>query len=359
MNLNDILHLAPYSLRKKEKEELMSSCLTKLCKHHYSNCEPYRRMIDAVGFDPEKEHHYPAIPFLPVQLFKDFDLSSVSQEKIIKTVTSSGTTGQGVSRIFLDKASTVAQRKVLSRIVSSFIGDQRLPLIILDAENAVKTSKDITARTAGILGFSLFGTKRIFALDEHMNLDVERVQAFLRSHQNEPILVFGFTYIVYLHFYKALIRSGVRLDLSNAILVHGGGWKKLEREAVSPKAFMDGLNTVCGIQRVHDYYGMAEQTGTIAMQCKFGHYHTPIYSDILIRRASDFSLADFGEEGIIQVLSILPKSYPGHCLLTTDIGTLLGEDDCPCGRSGKYFKVNGRLKSAEIRGCSDTYEESA
>jgi hypothetical protein len=36
-------------------------------------------------------------------------------------------------------------------------------------------------------------------------------------------------------------------------------------------------------------------------------------------------------------------------------GVLLGEDDCPCGRNGKYFKVIGRLKNAEIRGCSDTY----
>ena len=42
-------------------------------------------------------------------------------------------------------------------------------------------------------------------------------------------------------------------------------------------------------------------------------------------------------------------------LLTEDEGCILGEDDCPCGRKGKYFKINGRLKNAEIRGCSDTY----
>ena len=38
-----------------------------------------------------------------------------------------------------------------------------------------------------------------------------------------------------------------------------------------------------------------------------------------------------------------------------DEGIILGEDDCPCGRKGKYFKILGRLKDAEIRGCSDTY----
>jgi hypothetical protein len=100
---------------------------------------------------------------------------------------------------------------------------------------------------------------------------------------------------------------------------------------------------------------MVEQTGTIYMECECGHLHAPVFSDVIIRRASDFSAADIGEEGLIEVVSVLPKSYPGHALLTEDSGLLLGEDDCPCGRKGKYFKINGRIKNAEIRGCSDTY----
>ena len=62
-----------------------------------------------------------------------------------------------------------------------------------------------------------------------------------------------------------------------------------------------------------------------------------------------------GEKGIVQVISVLPKSYPGQSLLTEDEGILLGEDNCKCGRKGKYFKILGRIKSAELRGCSDTY----
>ena len=91
------------------------------------------------------------------------------------------------------------------------------------------------------------------------------------------------------------------------------------------------------------------------MECECGHLHAPVFSDILIRRANDFSLAPYGEKGIIEVVSVLPESYPGHVLLTEDEGMILGEDDCPCGRKGKYFKIMGRIKNAEIRGCSDTY----
>jgi len=87
-----------------------------------------------------------------------------------------------------------------------------------------------------------------------------------------------------------------------------------------------------------------------------GHLHTSVFSDIIIRRSHDFSIAEKGEKGIIQILSVLPKSYPGHSLLAEDEGILLGEDDCSCGRLGKYFKIIGRIKNAEIRGCSDTNE---
>ena len=65
------------------------------------------------------------------------------------------------------------------------------------------------------------------------------------------------------------------------------------------------------------------------------------------------------EEGVIQVFSTLPKSYPGFSILTEDLGMILGygseKDICKCGMPGKYFLVNGRLLNTEIRGCSNTY----
>ena len=93
------------------------------------------------------------------------------------------------------------------------------------------------------------------------------------------------------------------------------------------------------------------------MECECGHLHASIFSDVITRRKDDFSVCDFGEEGIIQVVSTIPESYPGHSILTEDQGIILGEDDCPCGRKGKYFKITGRIKDAEVRGCSDTYEQ--
>ena len=284
-----------------------------------------------------------------------FDLRSTGKDDIVKSMTSSGTTGQQVSKIYLDKETATNQTKILTKIVNDFIGHKRVPMIILDSRNVLKDRNMFSARGAGILGFSIFGSDKIYALDEDMNLDFEALEAFLEKHKEETIFLFGFTFMVWQHFYLALKKSGRGLDLSNGILVHGGGWKKLLDQAVDNETFKKSLNEVCGISHVHNYYGMVEQTGTVYMECECGHLHAPAFSDVIVRNPLDFSVSPIGEEGLVEVVSVLPKSYPGHALLTEDLGVLLGEDDCPCGRKGKYFSIKGRIKNAEIRGCSDTY----
>lgn len=360
MTFEEMLNFPPYSLDMEEKEKLLTERLVGLTKLHQEKCPEYARILEAVDFDAEKVKSYRDLPFLPVRLFKELDLKSVPGEEVVKTMTSSGTTGQAVSKIYLDRATSSSQQKTMVKIVSEFTGSNRMPMIIIDCPNVVKNRAMFSARGAGILGFSIFGAKKIYALDNEMKLDVEGVKEFLSKFGGQKILLFGFTFMIWQHFYKELARlkeSGITFDLSNGILIHGGGWKKLVSEAVSPEEFHKRLKNVCGLDHIHDYYGMVEQTGCIYMECEYGHLHASIFSDVITRRPVDFSECDIGETGIIQVVSAIPESYPGHSLLTEDEGVILGMDDCPCGRKGRYFKIKGRLKNAEIRGCSDTYGE--
>ncbi|WCG81853.1 LuxE/PaaK family acyltransferase [Pectobacterium sp. A5351] len=352
---DEILTHLPYSLVLDEKRALMMERLRGLTLHHYEHCAAYRRILDAQGTDVDSLNAIEDIPLLPVSLFKNIDLLSVESEQVVKTMTSSGTTGQRVSKIFLDRNTAANQQKTLVKIVSDYLGATRLPLLIIDSPSVMKDRRLFSARGAGILGFSIFGTDRTYALDDTMALDLPTIRAFIEKHGDKPILLFGFTFMVWQHFYKQLLALGEKLDLSKGILIHGGGWKKLQSEAASPADFSAALHDVCGIPRVHDYYGMVEQTGCIYMQCEAGHLHASIFSDIIIRDHHDFSVCQHGQPGIIQVLSLIPESYPGHSLLTEDQGVILGEDDCTCGRKGKYFKILGRVKNAELRGCSDTY----
>lgn len=359
MLFEEIVQIPPYSLNSCEKEKLFNLRLIELTKYHEYNCVDYKKILNSNGINTESLVNYKDVPFLPVRLFKETQLKSVPDENVVKVMTSSGTSGQEVSKIYLDKITAANQQKAMVKIVSDFTGSSRMPMIIIDCPSVVKNRKMFSARGAGILGFSIFGSQKIYALDDEMNLNFEEVKAFIEKNKGKQILLFGFTFMIWKYFYKALLRrkeqTGEVIDLSNAILIHGGGWKKLINEAVGTFEFREKLKNICGLKRIHDYYGMVEQTGCIYMECECGHLHTSIFSDVITRRARDFSICDRGESGIIQVVSTIPESYPGHSLLTEDEGIIMGEDDCPCGRKGKYFKVLGRIKNAEIRGCSDTY----
>ncbi len=358
MGFDEISDIAPFSLVKEEKEKLLSQRLMELTEKHREHCPEYDRILEAMNYESGVINSFYDLPFLPVRLFKELDLVSVGSNEIFKTMTSSGTTGQAVSKIYLDKKTASNQQKAMVKIVSEFTGSGRMPMIIIDCPSVIKDRASFSARGAGILGFSIFGSKKIYALDDNMTLDVQGVKEFLDRNNNQKILLFGFTFMIWQHFYRELVRlkeEGIEFDLSNAVLIHGGGWKKLASEAISEEEFHKKLSEICGLTHIHDYYGMVEQTGSIYMECECGHLHASSFSDVIVRRPIDFSVASVGEEGIIQVVSTIPESYPGHSLLTEDVGTILGEDDCPCGRKGKYFKIVGRLKNAEIRGCSDTY----
>lgn len=358
--MNEILEklskISPYELKKKEKDELYKEALSELTKRHYCACPEYRKILDVMGYDVNIEQFSEEQPMIPVRLFKEYELLSVDRENVVKTMTSSGTSGQKVSKIFLDKENTKNQTKVLAEIISSYIGKQRLPLLILDTRLALRDRSMFSARGAGIVGFSTFGRDTAYALDENMKINIQAVSEFVEKYKGEHILMFGYTYMIWQYVVCALRDAGTKIDIENGTLFHIGGWKKLKDQAVDTLTYNQSIQEVLGNVKVYNYYGMAEQLGSVFVECEYGHMHCSNYSDIIIRRPEDFSVAEMNERGLIELMSLLPTSYPGHILLTEDEGEILGQDDCPCGRMGKYFKIHGRIQGAEIRGCSDTYE---
>lgn len=352
--LEALFERPPFSLSAGEKERILLPLFQDLNRRHRSACAPFDAMMASIGYEEQDGNGLSKLPFLPVGLFKQIALCSVPQEET-RTLSSSGTTGQNVSRVMIDGETALLQRQALVTIAADFLGRARLPMLILDTPDVLRPPLNASARGAGVSGFSVCASRRRFALREDMSLDVPGVQAFLKELDGKPFFLFGFTFVVWRHVYEALKKQSVTLDCSAGILIHGGGWKRLADQAVSRERFHEALFKTCGLTRIHDYYGMAEQTGSVFMECEQGHLHCSNFSQVFVRRAADFSPCEAGEEGILQVLSVLPRSYPGHSLLTEDRGVLLGEDDCPCGRKGRYFSVTGRLPKAELRGCSDVY----
>jgi len=344
----------PFGLQATEKAEMLLSALNELTNWHTTKCSHYSNMRQRMftnGLARVREE----LPFLPVRLFKNLKLASVPDSAVVKTLTSSGTTGQSVSRIFLDRETSVRQTRVLSAIMASFLGKKRLPMVIIDSPDFMQDRSRFNARAAGILGFSVFGRNHRYCLNEKLQLDIDGLDAFLEEHRDSPILAFGFTFVVWQGLYQSALQAGRRFDFGpGSTLIHGGGWKRLLDQQVDNATFKSRMREQLGIERVFNYYGMVEQVGSIFMECEYGHLHAPVYADVITRNPMTLEPLSVGQEGVIQVLSALPISYPGHSLLTEDMGVLHGEDDCPCGRLGRHFSVIGRIPQVEMRGCSDT-----
>ena len=345
----------PYSMNAKEKSLFLLGYLKNLSLVHEKKCLGYRnflKLFPGTIFDWQKIEHVPA---MPVRLFKMYDLYSIEPALVLKTLTSSGTTGKRVSKIFLDAITAKRQSKILVSITKNFVGKKRVPMVIVDSVGLLKDRTKLNARAAGILGYSVFGRDHFYCLDKDLNVLADELHAYLEKYNDGPILIFGFTFIVWQSLLQFAVKNDTKFNFGDqSILIHGGGWKKLGDQKVDNKKFKDLLKDHLGIRKIHNYYGMVEQVGSIFMECSRGYLHCPDYAEVLIRNPSTLDICEFGEEGVVQVLSILPVSYPGHSLLTEDLGTIHGQDDCGCGRLGKYFSISGRMPLAELRGCSDT-----
>ncbi len=290
---------------------------------------------------------------LPVRIFKKYSLQSVPKNKIIKKLVSSGTSGQELSKIYLDKKNAKNQTIVLKKITETILGNQRLPMLIVDRDPKVLDRSVFNAQLAAIYGFSIFGKHYCYLLDEKGNIDYKKLNEFLKKYSHDNFFIFGFTSLIYENLIKKLSTKLIYSNFQNGILLHGGGWKKLEKLKISNKNFRKKLFSKIKLKKIHNYYGLVEQTGSIFIESnECGYFHTSIYSNILIRN-NNFEIVQKGTKGIIQLFSLLPTSYPGHNILTEDIGEIVGEDNCKCGKQGKYFLVHGRAKEAETRGCSD------
>jgi hypothetical protein len=339
----------PYFLPQKEKESQLLNELNRLTHHHQQQCPEYARLLDLFYGGRLDYSSLAELPYLPVNLFKTHDLLSIPRDQIFKILKSSGTTSSHPSKIFLDAATAQRQTHALAEIITSYLGETRLPMLVVDTPNLIKDRQSYSARGAALVGMMTFGRDFFYALDDSMALDRAGVERWLQQHQGRPILIFGMTYMVWEYFLQQI----EPLAIPQGIVMHTGGWKKMHEKAVDNAAFKEELLRKTKISRCHNFYGMVEQVGSVFVECEVGYLHCPEFADLIVRNPNDWRESE--QEGVIQVLSTLPTSYPGHSLLTEDLGIISKVDNCPCGRKGKAFQVLGRVPQAEIRGCSDTY----
>ncbi|MCK6621130.1 MAG: acyl-protein synthetase [Calditrichaceae bacterium] len=360
--IDQLISEPQYQFTDAEKEKRLLPVIREQLKSHYRNNRHVKSWLDKLALDIDRIPSLAAVPPLPTQMFKYFDLQT-SPGELQRILYSSSTSGQTPSRIPISPLTAQRQTKALAAIIKNHFGAKRRPFLAIDSPASNREARGITARGAAIRGFSILAREMVYAFDDHdgrMVFNEERVRDFFRRHQAEEVFALGFTFVIWSEFRKALLDANLRFHCPNLVLVHGGGWKKLRAQSVSKEVFSGTLAGLLGSrpENVLDYYGMVEQTGIVFIDCVAGHKHAPNFAEVKIRNYLTLEENGIGQPGYIEIMNLLPDSYPGMSILTEDVGEILGADDCPCGRKGKYFVFRSRLEKSEARGCGDTFREN-
>ena len=360
-----LLALPPYAQHRSETESLFMSALAEEIRFHAAGNSLYAEFLHRKDFDPAVAFRLEQIPFLPVQVFKSLgsQLITVPQERIRLTLSSSATSGIP-SRVAIDQITARRQSKCMAKVLTDFLGNRRRPFLILDVDPAIgKRDQGYGARVAAVRAYLSFASNALYFMESGPDglgfLEDSFARAVSGLSPQHPIVLFGFTYVLYGSVVQPALARGLRYVLpEGSRILHIGGWKKLKEENISREVFAADLERVFGVAPDHlvDVYGFTEQMGLNYPDCPCGCKHVPHMSRILVRDPSTYEVLPEGRSGVLEFISPLPHSYPGAAVLTDDLGEIV-PGPCPCGRGGTRFRILGRLKKAEARGCGDIMGE--
>lgn len=364
--IDELLRQQPCATQPGKHRGLLRAAMREAIQYHCAHCSTFARWYRKQGVDPDAEiNDLTKVPFLPVSIFKRLRLESVGESDVVRVLKSSATSSQVPSRIVLDRVTRDRQMRALAMQLSALMGSARRPFVVLDAASSPTADVELSARVAGLRGYLMMASETHSVLEQHpggLELNAEKLEELLSTFraQRTPICLIGYTYVLYQYVVAPLARAGRRMPLPDGSMVlHFGGWKRLERQAVRRAQLNEEVGQVFAMAQpcIRDVYGFTEQLGIIYPDDGQGVRLAPVYSEVVVRDPVTLKALPEGEPGLLQFITPLPQSYPGISLLVDDIGRIVSRDAGDGGRYGTRFEVLGRAQGAEIRGCGDTLPE--
>jgi hypothetical protein len=297
----------------------------------------YQQYIQLSGVSPEKITHWTQVPFLPIELFKNYQVLTGSQP-VLFSFESSGTTGQIPSKhpvcdpAFYQQISKIAFEREygplsdypIFALLPSYLERSTSSLVFM-MDHFIKESQS-----------ELSG----FYLNQYEAL-VDALRQALAT--DKKVWLMGVTFGL-----LDLVDSGIDLSFmkeykDRLIVMETGGMKGRREEWIRDKVHAY-LQEKMGLDSIASEYGMTElfSQGYAKSQGIF----TPAYTmRVCLREVGDpFALVTQAHKtGGIKIAD-LGNIDSCAFIETRDLGSL--EDD------GVRFKVLGRFDNSEMRGCS-------
>jgi len=301
----------------------------KVFNFQYNHNILYKQYVDLLRIVPSSVNSIEAIPFLPIQFFKNNIIKSDSwHEEIV--FSSSGTTGKTTSKHFV--RSLEFYQQIAANTFEKFYGPLEkytilglLPSYLERSDSSLVYMVDhfIKLSTSPLSGFYLDDFEKL----------LDTIVAARKAQS--PVIVIGVTF--------ALLDMADRftVDLSDCILMETGGMKGKRKELIRSEVHQQ-LHQAFNVETVHSEYGMTELLSQ--GYSKGNGLFEPGYTmRILTREVTDpLTLQKTKRNGVLNIID----------LANLDTCSFLATDDLGKVYADGSFEVAGRLDTSDIRGCN-------
>ncbi|MBD5080831.1 MAG: acyl-protein synthetase [Ruminococcaceae bacterium] len=355
----------PYDL--KATNELLKKAILENCLYQYKNCKEYRKILDGMGFDPQKigtnsdipDNILEKIPVIPTMLFKRMKMFSMPKWKIPIKATSSGTSGKNVSEIGFDAGALICGLKMVLKV-----GGERKVFSLTPCHYVImgyqphKSNKTAVAKTA--FGATLFTPclSRTYILKYKNGKylpDFDGIISRLKTLERSSFTCRFMGFPAYTYFLlKIMEEKGIKIKLpKGSKILLGGGWKQFYAEQPDKSEFYRLSKEILGIneENIIEFFGAVEHP-VLYCDCKKHHFHVPIYSRVLIRDVDTLKPLGYGETGLVNLITPMVKATPVLSVMTDDLGILHKGEECGCGNSSPYLEIVGRVAPDSIKTCA-------
>lgn len=298
-------------------------------KHQFENNLVYRSFCDLLYVHSSDVSEVNQIPFLPIEFFKSRRVVS-SQDAIQEIFTSSGTTGNQVSKHFVTDISLYKQSYLKGfRHFYGTIEDYTILALLPSylergGSSLIHMIDDLIKRTKK--------TDSGFFLQNHQKL-AKKLQVLDKNGQKVLLIGVSFALLDLIETYT--------FELNNTIVMETGGMKGKRKELIR-----DELHTLLkngfGVTEIHSEYGMTELLSQ-AYSKGNGIFHCPPWMQILTRDTEDPMTILSGQK--TGGLNIIDLANYNSCsfIATQDLGKIYSDGS---------FEVLGRFDHSDIRGCN-------
>ncbi len=289
----------------------------------------YRSFVKHLNIQPTEIDSLKAIPFLPVEFFKNHRVLC-GDEGIDTIFTSSGTTGLAQSQHLVKDLSLYVQS--FKKAFDFFYGPiteytvlALLPSYLERAGSSLIYMVDSLIRESKnhLSGYFLYNHE-----------DLYQALSKLRDEKKKVILI-GVTYAL-LDF-----AENFNIDFPELVVMETGGMKGKRKELVREELH-SVLQAGFGVSHIHSEYGMTELLSQGYSKGN-GIFNCPPWMKILIRDINDpLSYQKTGRTGGINVID-LANLHSCSFIATQDLGKVYSDGS---------FEVAGRFDNSDIRGCN-------